>query len=76
MIAGLRRGVDCGTAMAFGTMLPLYQEIPAMPATPRTRMGRFHLDAPLRRVFPLFTAGGEREWAAGWDPVRGGAARM
>lgn len=47
-----------------------------MPATPRTRMGRFHLDAPLRRVFPLFTAGGEREWAAGWDPVRGGAARM
>jgi hypothetical protein len=28
----------------------------------------FHLDAPLARVFPLFTAEGERAWALGWDP--------
>lgn len=43
--------------------------MPAMPAMPRSRTGRFHLDAPLRRVIPLFTARGEREWAPGWDPV-------
>lgn len=40
-----------------------------MPDMPRSRIGRFHLDAPLCRVFPLFTARGEREWAPGWDPV-------
>jgi hypothetical protein len=36
---------------------------------PRTQMRSFHLDAPRDRVFPLFTARGEREWAPGWDPV-------
>ena len=40
-----------------------------MPAMPRSRIGRFHLNAPLCRVIPLFTAGGEREWVPGWDPV-------
>jgi Polyketide cyclase / dehydrase and lipid transport len=40
-----------------------------MPAYPRTRSGSFHLDAPRERVFPLFTARGEREWVPGWDPV-------
>ncbi|MGB6307488.1 MAG: hypothetical protein WBF89_06805 [Steroidobacteraceae bacterium] len=40
-----------------------------MTAMPRSRIGRFHLDAPRARVFPLFTARGEREWAPGWDPV-------
>jgi hypothetical protein len=28
----------------------------------------FHLDAPLARVFPLFTALGEKAWAPGWEP--------
>jgi hypothetical protein len=32
-------------------------------------MRSFHLDAPCERVFPLFTARGEREWVPGWDPV-------
>jgi hypothetical protein len=36
---------------------------------PRTQKRSFHLDAPRDRVFPLFTARGEREWAPGWDPV-------
>jgi hypothetical protein len=41
----------------------------APPAAPRARTGCFHLDAPLERVFPLFTARGERDWAPGWDPM-------
>jgi hypothetical protein len=28
----------------------------------------FHLEAPVQRVFPLFTAEGERAWAPGWEP--------
>ena len=40
-----------------------------MSATPRTQARSFHLDAPRARVFPLFTARGEREWAPGWDPT-------
>jgi len=43
--------------------------IAVMPQAPRTQMRSFHLDAPRGRVFPLFTARGEREWAPGWDPV-------
>jgi hypothetical protein len=39
----------------------------ATPA-PATQVGTFHLDAPPERVMPLFTAEGERAWAAGWDP--------
>jgi hypothetical protein len=39
-----------------------------MSAQPRSQMRSFHLDAPRARVFPLFTAQGEREWAPGWDP--------
>ena len=39
-----------------------------MPSQPATQMRTFHLDAPLARVFPLFTANGERAWAPGWDP--------
>jgi Polyketide cyclase / dehydrase and lipid transport len=41
----------------------------APAALPRSRTGRFHLDAARERVFPLFTARGEREWAPGWDPL-------
>jgi hypothetical protein len=40
-----------------------------MSQAPRTQVRSFHLDGPCERVFPLFTAGGEREWAPGWDPV-------
>jgi hypothetical protein len=40
----------------------------AMSAVPLTQVQGFHLDAPLARVFPLFTAEGERTWAEGWDP--------
>lgn len=40
----------------------------AMAAVPATQSGSFHLDAPPARVFPLFTALGERAWAPGWDP--------
>ena len=37
--------------------------------SPATQVGSFHLDAPQQRVFPLFTALGERAWAPGWEPV-------
>lgn len=40
-----------------------------MSAQPRSQICSFHLDAPRDRVFPLFTARGEREWAPGWDPL-------
>jgi len=47
------------------------------PAAPETQMRTFHLDAPLARVFPLFTARGERAWAPGWEPeiLSGGEER-
>lgn len=41
----------------------------AMSASPATQVRSFHLDAPRAQVFPLFTALGERQWAAGWEPV-------
>jgi hypothetical protein len=49
----------------------------ALAAAPATQVGAFHLDAPLARVFPLFTAAGERAWAEGWEPefLSGGAER-
>jgi hypothetical protein len=42
-----------------------------------TQMRTFHLDAPLARVIPLFTARGERAWAPGWEPriLSGGEER-
>ena len=39
-----------------------------MSAAPATQSASFHLDAPPARVFPLFTAEGERAWAPGWNP--------
>lgn len=43
--------------------------LPAMPPNaPPTQLRSFHLDAPLARVFPLFTALGEKAWAEGWAP--------
>lgn len=38
-------------------------------STPAATQARtFHLDAPMARVFPLFTALGEKAWARGWQP--------
>jgi hypothetical protein len=48
-------------------LMPLWSTA-AMPNPPHTQMRTFHLDAPLARVFPLFTANGERAWAPGWEP--------
>ena len=39
-----------------------------MANVPATQVRSFHLDAPLARVFPLFTALGEKAWAPGWEP--------
>jgi hypothetical protein len=39
-----------------------------MSKVPSTQVRSFRLDAPLGRVFPLFTALGERAWAEGWQP--------
>jgi hypothetical protein len=47
--------------------LPLWSAA-AMSTPPSTQIRTFHLDAPLARVFPLFTALGERSWAPGWEP--------
>lgn len=41
---------------------------PAPAGPPPTQVATFHLDAPVARVFPLFTALGERAWAHGWEP--------
>jgi len=40
----------------------------AMSAAPATQSASFHLPAPPARVFPYFTAEGERAWAPGWEP--------
>lgn len=40
-----------------------------MSEQPATQVRSFRLNAPLARVFPLFTAVGERSWAPGWDPT-------
>lgn len=39
-----------------------------MTTHPSTQVRSFHLDAPLARVVPLFTALGEKAWAPGWEP--------
>lgn len=39
-----------------------------MSKTPSSQVGSFHLDAPVARVFPLFTALGEKAWAQDWTP--------
>jgi len=41
----------------------------AMSEQPATQVRSFRLEAPLERVFPLFTAEGERSWAPGWEPT-------
>jgi hypothetical protein len=39
-----------------------------MSKPPSSQVSSFHLDAPLARVFPMFTALGEKTWAPGWEP--------
>ena len=39
-----------------------------MSTSPATQVRSFHLDAPIARVFPLFTALGEKAWTPGWEP--------
>lgn len=39
-----------------------------MAAAPLSNMRSFKLEAPCARVFPLFTAEGEKAWAPGWNP--------
>ena len=39
-----------------------------MSQTPTTQVGSFRLAAPVARVFPLFTALGEKAWAQDWEP--------
>jgi hypothetical protein len=41
----------------------------AISQMPSTQVRSFHIDAPLARVFPLFTALGEKAWVPGWEPV-------
>src|SRR5581483_10419967 len=40
----------------------------AMSEPPATQIRSFRLDAPVAKVFPLFTALGEKAWAEGWEP--------
>jgi hypothetical protein len=64
-ISGLTRAASIAhlpAAPDIGTLVPMYQP-------PLTQVHSFHLDVPLQRAFPLFTALGERAWAPGWDPV-------
>lgn len=39
-----------------------------MSEMPSTQVRTFHLGAPIARVFPLFTALGEKAWAPDWEP--------
>ena len=39
-----------------------------MSRSPASQVRSFRLDAPVARVFPLFTALGEKAWAEGWAP--------
>ena len=60
------------TSCAFVTVplvLSALWSSPAMSEQPATQIRSFRLDAPLERVFPLFTAEGERKWAPGWEPA-------
>lgn len=48
-----------------------------MASAPLSNSREFRLDASCARVFPMFTAEGERAWAPGWTPemLSGGAER-
>jgi hypothetical protein len=54
--------------LAVPTVLSALWSTAAMSEQPATQVRSFRLEAPLERVFPLFTAEGERSWAPGWEP--------
>ncbi len=54
--------------IAAATLLATLWSTAAMSDRPATQVRSFRLEAPLERVFPLFTAEGERSWAPGWEP--------
>src|ERR1044072_8887909 len=56
-------------ALVVPWVLTLLWSNAAMSEQPATQVRSFRLGAPLERVFPLFTAEGERKWAPGWEPV-------
>jgi Polyketide cyclase / dehydrase and lipid transport len=49
-------------------LLTLWSSAMSAPP-PASQVRSFRLEAPLARVFALFTAEGERSWAPGWEPV-------
>jgi hypothetical protein len=53
---------------AVATLLAALWSTAAMSEQPATQVRSFRLEAPVERVFPLFTAEGERSWAPGWEP--------
>jgi hypothetical protein len=60
------------------SLMPSYWTAAIMPATPpASQLRTFHVDAPVTRVVPFFTALGERAWAKDWDPriLSGGTDR-
>ena len=61
---GLRRPL-----VLLGILMVTAMTESAMSAEPATQVGTFSVRAPLARVFPMFTAVGERAWAQGWDPT-------
>ncbi len=54
--------------IAAATLLATLWSTAAMSDRPATQVRSFRLEAPIERVFPLFTAEGERSWAPGWEP--------
>jgi hypothetical protein len=54
--------------IAIPTVLAALWSTAVMSEQPATQVRSFRLEAPLERVFPLFTAEGERSWAPGWEP--------
>src|SRR5512135_1664224 len=50
-------------------MVAIAQQTPEkFAAATVTRTGHLTFDAPVEKVFPLFTPLGERNWAPGWNP--------
>ncbi len=56
------------TRLVFACLSVLAWSNLSMASAPISNRREFHLDAPCARVFPMFTAEGERAWAPGWNP--------
>src|ERR1044072_267669 len=55
--------------LAVSTVLSILWSTAVMSEQPASQVRSFRLNAPLERVFPLFTAEGERSWGPGWQPT-------